>query len=136
MMTPGDTASPMLNLLLVDDREANLLSLSQLLARDDVRIFTALSGNEALGLLLEHDFALVLLDVQMPGMDGFEVLARLRSRRATAHIPVVAVSANALPGDVEAAMKAGFSAYLTKPLGLEELLLMVQRMLRESAAGG
>ena len=117
MMTPGDTASPMLNLLLVDDREANLLSLSQLLARDDVRIFTALSGNEALGLLLEHDFALVLLDVQMPGMDGFEVATLMRGHERTRHVPLIFVTAISKDRQhIFSGYDSGAVDYLFKPL--------------------
>ncbi|MBK7672002.1 MAG: hybrid sensor histidine kinase/response regulator [bacterium] len=117
MMTPGDTASPMLNLLIVDDREANLLSLSQLLARDDVRIFTALSGNEALGLLLEHDFALVLLDVQMPGMDGFEVATLMRGHERTRHVPLIFVTAISKDRQhIFSGYDSGAVDYLFKPL--------------------
>jgi PAS domain S-box-containing protein len=125
------------SVLYIEDNPVNVALMEAMLARlPGVALRCAALPLDGLRMAAESPPALILLDIQMPGMDGFEVLARLRSRRATAHIPVVAVSANALPGDVEAAMKAGFSAYLTKPLGLEELLLMVQRMLRESAAGG
>jgi signal transduction histidine kinase len=106
-----------LNLLIVDDREANLQSLSQLLARDDVAIHTALSGNEALGLMLEHDFALVLLDVQMPGMDGFEVATLMRSHERTRHVPVIFVTAISKDRQhIFSGYDAGAVDYLFKPL--------------------
>ncbi|MBK7533346.1 PAS domain-containing protein [Piscinibacter sp.] len=125
------------SVLYIEDNPVNVALMEAMLARlPGVALRCAPLPLDGLRMAAESPPALILLDIQMPGMDGFEVLARLRSRRATAHIPVVAVSANALPGDVEAAMKAGFSAYLTKPLGLDELLLTVQRMLRESAARG
>lgn len=122
------------SVLYIEDNPVNVALMEAMLARlPGVALRCAALPLDGLRMAAELPPALILLDIQMPGMDGFEVLARLRSRRATAHIPVVAVSANALPGDVEAAMKAGFSAYLTKPLGLDELLRTVQRMLRESA---
>jgi CheY-like chemotaxis protein len=89
---------------------------------------------EGLRMAAEAPPALILLDIQLPGMDGFEVLARLRARPATRAVPVVAVSANALPADIEAARRAGFDDYLTKPLQLPLLLGTVQRLLSRAAA--
>src|SRR3984957_20189198 len=84
-----------LKCLLVDDLEENLLALSALLARRDVEILTARSGSEALELLLVHDVALALLDVQMPDMDGFELAELLRGSERTRHIPLIFVTAGA-----------------------------------------
>jgi two-component system sensor histidine kinase/response regulator len=81
--------------LLVDDLEENLLALSALLARHDVQVLTARSGSEALELLLVHDVALALLDVQMPDMDGFELAELLRGSERTRHIPLIFVTAGA-----------------------------------------
>jgi CheY-like chemotaxis protein len=74
----------------------------------------------------------VLLDIQLPDMDGFEVLARLRLSQATRHIPVVAVSANALPADIDSALAAGFAGYITKPVDLDVLLETVRRVLQQT----
>lgn len=79
--------------LLVDDVEENLVALSALLQRDDVRILTARSGIEALELLLANDVALALLDVQMPGMDGFELAELIRGSERTRHVPLIFVTA-------------------------------------------
>lgn len=123
-----------LKLLLVDDREANLQSLGQLLARDDVRIFTALSGNEALALMLEHDFALVLLDVQMPGMDGFEATARIRALGGTrGATPIIAMTAHAMKGDRERCLAAGMDDYVSKPIQSAELFAAIGRCLLHEA---
>jgi two-component system, sensor histidine kinase and response regulator len=81
--------------LLVDDREENLLALSAVLRREDVEIFTARSGAEALELLLVHDVALALLDVQMPMMDGFELAELMRGSERTRHVPLIFVTAGA-----------------------------------------
>jgi len=77
---------------------------------------------------------LILLDIQLPGMSGFEVLAELRALPATRHIPVVAVSANAMQSDIDDAATAGFIDYVTKPLDLHRLLAVVDRLLSRAAA--
>jgi two-component system sensor histidine kinase/response regulator len=86
---------PPIKCLLVDDLEENLLALSALLARHDVQILTARSGAEALELVLVHDVALALLDVQMPDMDGFELAELLRGSERTRNIPLIFVTAGA-----------------------------------------
>lgn len=79
--------------LIVDDRPENLLALSNIVAEDDRLIFQADSGEAALSLLLEHEFALAILDVMMPGMDGFELAELMRGTERTRHVPIVFVSA-------------------------------------------
>lgn len=80
-------------ILVVDDREENLFAMKKLLAKLDAEIITASSGAEALALSLRHRFALVLLDVQMPTMNGFEVAECLRENQDTAHIPIIFITA-------------------------------------------
>ncbi|MET3130751.1 signal transduction histidine kinase [Oxalobacteraceae bacterium GrIS 1.11] len=89
MKTP-DTVS---KLLIVDDLPENLRALNALIRQDDRSVYQAASGEEALALLLDHDFALAILDVQMPGMDGFELAELMRGTEKTRHIPIVFVSA-------------------------------------------
>ena len=81
------------NILIVDDLPENLIALEALIRRDDLAVHAAGSGDEALALLLEHDFALALLDVQMPGMNGFELAELMRGTERTRRIPIVFVSA-------------------------------------------
>jgi CheY-like chemotaxis protein len=116
----------------IDDNEVNVLLVETLLA--DVAGLRFISSNrpaEGLKLAQREKPSLLLLDIHMPEMDGYEVLARLRSSPATADIPVVAVSADAMPTDLDAAKAAGFSAYLTKPLDFEQLLQTVHRLSQE-----
>jgi two-component system sensor histidine kinase/response regulator len=87
------TSAP-LNILLVDDRPENLLALEHVLLASDRELFKARSGNEALRLLLKHQFALVLLDVEMPEMDGYETARLIRTREATRALPIIFVTAN------------------------------------------
>jgi two-component system sensor histidine kinase/response regulator len=91
----GDAPGSRVKCLLVDDREENLVALQALLRRDDVELLTARSGAEALELLLAHDVALALLDVQMPEMDGFELAELMRGSERTRHVPIIFVTAGA-----------------------------------------
>lgn len=86
---------PLIKCLLVDDLRENLLALSALLQGEDVEVFTAQSGAEALELLLIHDFALAFLDVQMPELDGFELAELMRGSERTRHVPIIFVTAGA-----------------------------------------
>jgi signal transduction histidine kinase/DNA-binding response OmpR family regulator len=83
------------NILIVDDRPENLQVLESILAELDVNLFTARSGAEALQQVLRHDFAVILLDVNMPNMDGYEVAAFIRQRRKSAHTPIIFITAYA-----------------------------------------
>lgn len=107
----------MVPILLVDDRPENLLSLSELLSEQDYELICADSGNEALRLTLKHDFALVLLDVQMPGMDGFETAELMRLNPKTRHIPIIFVTAGMKESRfLFKGYDAGAVDYLTKPI--------------------
>ncbi|PID80865.1 hybrid sensor histidine kinase/response regulator [bacterium DOLZORAL124_64_63] len=106
-----------LKILLVDDRPENLLSLKTLLEGPDLEFLLAESGNEALNLMLDHDLALVLLDVQMPGMDGFEVAELMRRNMRTRHVPIIFVTAiNKERRHQFHGYEAGAVDYLFKPL--------------------
>src|SRR5690554_795544 len=87
-----ETPAPV-NFLIVDDREANLIAMERLLKRDGLSLLKARSGAEALELLLKHEVALALIDVQMPGMDGFELAELMRGSDRTRRIPIVFVTA-------------------------------------------
>ncbi len=82
-----------MDILIVDDKPANLLALREILERPGLNIVEAANGNDALALLLEYDFALILLDVQMPDMDGFETAELMRENEETKHIPIIFVTA-------------------------------------------
>lgn len=104
-------------ILIVDDRPENLLVLESLLDEPDVELVRATSGNEALAKVLDHDFALVLLDVQMPGMDGYEVAELMRGNRLTRSIPIIFVTAkNKDQANIFKGYDAGAVDYLFKPL--------------------
>ena len=110
------------NILIVDDREENLLTLEGILDNPELKIIKATSGNEALGLLLEHEISMILLDVQMPEMDGFETAEIIRSNEKTKHIPIIFVTAISKQREhVFKGYQTGAIDYLYKPLDLEIL---------------
>jgi CheY-like chemotaxis protein len=116
--------------LYIEDNPVNVLLMEAMLARvEGLRVITAVLP--ALGLRLAQDERpdLILLDIQLPEMDGYEVLRRLRLDDATREIPVIAVSANAMPGDVEQGLAAGFVEYLTKPLDMQRLIAVIEHTL-------
>ena len=114
--------SEKINILIVDDRPANIFALSEALSYPDLNIFEATSGNEALALTLKHDFALILMDVQMPEMDGFETAELLRGMKETMNIPIIFVTAiNKGKKYVFKGYDIGAVDYLFKPVNLDIL---------------
>ena len=110
------------DILLVDDRPENLLTLEGILDSPDLNLAKASSGNEALGMMLEQNFDLVLLDVQMPGMNGFETAELMRNSEKTKNIPIIFVTAISTERKhIFKGYETGAVDYLYKPLDLEIL---------------
>lgn len=110
------------NVLIVDDRPENLLTLEGILENEDLNIIKANSGNEALAIMLEQNISLVLMDVQMPGMDGFEVADIMRSSERTKFIPIIFITAISKQRQhIFKGYESGAVDYLYKPLDLEIL---------------
>ncbi len=107
-------------LLIVDDLPENLLALEALIRQDNRIIFQASRGEDALNLLLQHDFALAILDVQMPGMNGFELAEMMRSTEKTRHVPIVFVTAAGKESNYSfKGYETGAVDFLYKPLDIE-----------------
>jgi len=114
-------------ILVVEDNAKNMMLLRDVLRATGYRTLEASTAEQALLLATEHGPALVLMDIRLPDMDGVEALGRLRMDERTAAIPVLAVTAQAMKGDRERSMEAGFDGYLSKPLDIDELLATVAR---------
>ena len=114
------------HVLVVEDNEKNMKLFRDVLQATGYATLEATSGEEALELAAEHEPALVLMDVQLPGIDGVEALARLRADEKTASIPVLALTAQAMSGDRERFLEAGFDGYLSKPVDIAELIQTVK----------
>ena len=117
----------------VEDNPANVRLLEFLIARhDDLSLTAAETGEAGVELIQKTLPDLVLMDIGLPGIDGFEALRQLKADETTRHIPIIAISANAMPHDVEKGRQAGFMSYLTKPIDINELLEAVKQILSEN----
>jgi PAS domain S-box-containing protein len=113
----------MRTLLYVEDNPANLKLVERLIARrNDLRLLSAIDGNRGVELARTYLPDVILMDINLPGISGTEALAILRSDKTTAHIPVIALSANAMPRDIQKGLVAGFFRYLTKPIKVSEFM--------------
>jgi len=109
--------------LLVDDDTRNIFALSSVLERRGMEVLTATTGSEALTVLNSRaDVAIVLMDIMMPGMDGYETIQEIRARAEYRRLPILALTAKAMKGDREKCLEAGASDYLAKPVNTEQLL--------------
>jgi PAS domain S-box-containing protein len=110
-------------LLYVEDNPANLMLVEDLVARrPDLRLLSAMDGNRGIEIAHASRPDVILMDINLPGISGIQALKILRADPATAHIPVVALSANAIPRDIEKGLAAGFFRYLTKPIKVNEFM--------------
>ena len=112
--------------LIVEDNEKNMKLFRDVLQATGYRTLEATTGEEAVELCLSHAPALVLMDVQLPGIDGVEALERLLQNKRTASIPVLALTAQAMSGDRERFLEAGFDGYLAKPVDVGALIEAVR----------
>ncbi len=130
---PDPTASHLRGVLCVEDNPANLDLIQQLIGRrPDLHMYSA--GEATLGIQLAQrkQPAVILMDINLPGMNGIQALKILREDALTAHIPVVAVSANAMVGDIKKGLELGFFRYITKPINVQEFMEALDQALEES----
>jgi len=110
-------------LLYVEDNPANLMLVEDLVARrPDIRLLSAMDGNRGIEIARASRPDVILMDINLPGISGITALRILAEDPATAHIPVIALSANAIPRDIEKGLEAGFFRYLTKPIKVNEFM--------------
>lgn len=117
------------SILLVEDNEDNRIVYATILRHHGYRVLEAFDGAEALAKVEAEHPDLVLLDISLPLIDGWEVSRRLRSTEPTRSIPIVALTAHAMPGDRERARLEGFDGYLAKPCEPRAVLAEVRRLL-------
>jgi CheY-like chemotaxis protein len=116
-----------MRILVVDDNATNRKLCRAILVREGCQVDEAANGAEGLAAARRELPGLILMDVQMPVMDGLEALVHLLADPATRAIPVVALTAYAMKGDRERLLRAGFADYLAKPLDIDRLLAVVRR---------
>ncbi len=129
-----ETDAKLHTLLYVEDNLANLMLVEEIIARrPDIRLLNAFDGIRAVDMARESLPDVILMDVALPGISGVHALGLLREDPATAHIPVIALSANAMPHDIEMGLEAGFFRYLTKPIKVNEFMDTLDSVLKHAA---
>jgi len=124
-------------LLYVEDNPGNLKLVEQIIARHpDIRLLTAVNGNSGIEAARTSMPDVILMDINLPDITGFEAQRILRTDPSTAHIPLIAISANAMPLDIEKALKAGFFRYVTKPIKINEFMEALNSALEYAQKGG
>jgi len=123
-----DPSSPLI--LLAEDNEANISTISSYLRAKGYCLLLAKQGQEAIDLAIAHRPDLILMDIQMPGMDGLEAIGQIRRHPDICEVPIIALTALALAGDRETCLAAGANSYLTKPVKLKHLVTTIQAFLR------
>jgi CheY-like chemotaxis protein len=138
----GDTAAtngagrcPLVNVLLAEDTPTNQLLVVHALERRGHRVQVAADGRNAVERASTGEFDVILMDLQMPEMDGFQATAAIRALPGLAHVPIIALTAHAMVGDRERCIAAGMDGYLPKPLDLRQLVDLVESSAQSSMAG-
>jgi len=115
--------TPLRTVLYVEDNPANLELVEQLIARrPDLRLLGATDGDLGIEFARSYQPAVILMDINLPGISGIEAMSILRADPLTAHIPIIALSANAVRRDIAKALQAGFLSYLTKPIKVNQFM--------------
>lgn len=116
------------NILYIEDYPDNMTLVRRIVHASDYTLMEARTGSEGLKIAETEDVDLILLDINLPDIDGYEVARKLRAsaKREMRRIPIIAVTANALKGDATKALAAGCNAYLTKPIDIQDLLQKIE----------
>ncbi len=120
-------------ILLVEDNEMNRDMLSRRLVRNGYQVFLAMDGQQGADMALSERPDLILMDMSLPVIDGWEATRRIKANDATRRIPVIALTAHAMAGDREKAMEAGCEDYDTKPVEMSRLLGKIAALLKPTA---
>jgi signal transduction histidine kinase/ActR/RegA family two-component response regulator len=125
--------TPLRTLLYVEDNPANLELVEQIIARRaDLRLLSAAEGSIGIEFARAYRPDVILMDINLPGISGIDAMRVLRADPSTAHIPIIALSANAVPRDIAKALDAGFSSYITKPIRVDHFMETLDAALKDS----
>ena len=122
----------MTKILYVEDNEDNIYMLKSRLERRGFGVVVAMDGEQAVEMAVAEDPSLIIMDLSLPNVDGWEATRRLKANEKTRHIPVVALSAHAMVGDRETALDAGCDDYDTKPVEFQRLLDKINNLLEKA----
>ncbi len=135
----GDGGTPVEKILLVEDNEMNRDMLSRRLARKGYEVLLAFDGQAGVDMAGSETPDLILMDMSLPVLDGWEATRQIKAAPATCHIPIIALTAHAMSGDRDKAIEAGCNDYDTKPIDLSRLLGKIEASLlaaREQSSAG
>ena len=117
-------------ILIIDDDSKNIFALSAVLKAKKFQCISALSAHQGLNMLSSNkNVGVVLMDMMMPEMDGYEAIEKMKNDHHLKHIPVIAITAQAMTGDREKCMEAGADGYISKPVDVDELLLLLNQLI-------
>ena len=124
----------MATILIIEDNEMNRDMLARRLQRKGFEVIIAVDGENGIRMAAENGPDLVLMDMSLPGVDGWEATRRIKEAAASSHVPVIALTAHAMSGDREKALGAGCDDYDTKPIELDRLLSKMHKLLGDGAS--
>ncbi len=124
----------MTTVLIVEDNVKNMKLVRDILQHRGYQTLEAVTGEEGVRLALEHKPELVLMDIQLPDIDGITALRRIREHATLDAVPVLAVSASVMPDEQQQIVSSGFDAYLTKPISLKPFIATVERFIKDGRA--
>jgi two-component system, cell cycle response regulator DivK len=117
-------------ILIIDDDSKNIFALDAVLKSKKYHCISAISANQGLKILSSNkNIGVVLMDMMMPEMDGYEAIEKMKENEDLKHIPVIAVTAQAMVGDREKCLKAGADGYISKPVNVDELLRLLNKLI-------
>ncbi|MBU8881553.1 response regulator [Kaistella sp. DKR-2] len=117
-------------ILIIDDDSKNIFALNAVLKAKKYRCVSALSARQGLQMLSDNkNIGVVLMDMMMPEMDGYEAIGQMKTNESLKDIPVIAVTAQAMTGDRDKCLKAGADGYLSKPVNVDELMKLLQQLI-------
>ncbi len=121
-------------ILIVEDNEKNMKLVRDILRHKGHATLEATTGEEGVQLAIDHRPDLILMDIQLPGIDGIEALRRIRAQAVLDAVPVIAVSASVMPDDQRHIVGSGFDAFVPKPISLKPFVAVVERFLKDGRA--
>ena len=117
----------MKTILVVEDNESNMYLITFILSKYGYNVLQADGGEEGVRIALTEKLDLILMDIQLPDIDGYEATKRIRASKAGCNVPIIALTSHAMVGDEEKALRAGFSGYLTKPIDSATFLQEIEK---------
>jgi CheY-like chemotaxis protein len=119
----------MKTILVVEDNGSNMYLINFILTEYGYNVLPAFTGEEGVRIALKEKLDLILMDIRLPDLDGYEAIKRIRASKVDFNVPIIALTSHAMVGDEEKALRAGFTGYLTKPIDSETFVQVIEKYL-------